>query len=412
MTKKIGINWLFWKLYFLMIALPLHASNKILTYLSVTGKVSIFHIIIALMLPWLCCEKLAAGRMVIYKRNIMPGLLSLSMIIAFIIGIRDSSHVFNNAIGDGIMYFLSIAIVWIVRSDRFKPVDINWFLNYTFKALTINLIINTVMYATQGFSFWGLQSYNGGRFGGGYLSLLVVTVIYTVYDYLYVKSIPTPWLIVHIALAVFCSVLSQSRTHVILSFVGCLLLFVPMEKSLSKKYFFRILVIAVVGVVGIVALLNGNSVLIQRILNMDVTSDTETTASRVITWTYYWRLIRNSPLGTGFGEIMYFINPSMTIAKATATYYVDNAVAVVLYKCGWLGGILYFGFVLVTPIRMFLTWRKTHKKEFLLFTMIFTMLIFSVMILTSQVIHTYAVNVFIWTTIALTYRWFKTEGTD
>lgn len=140
----------------------------------------------------------------------------------------------------------------------------------------------------------------------------------------------------------------------ILSFVGCLLLFVPMDKSLSKKFFFRILVIAVVGVVGIAFLLNGNSDLIQRILNMDITSDTETTASRVITWTYYWRLIRNLPVGTGFGEIMYFINPSMTIAKATATYYVDNAVAVVLYKCGWVGGILYFGYVLITPIRMFL----------------------------------------------------------
>lgn len=43
----------------------------------------------------------------------------------------------------------SIVIVWIMRSDRFKPVDINWFLNYTFKALTSKLIINTVIYATQ-----------------------------------------------------------------------------------------------------------------------------------------------------------------------------------------------------------------------------------------------------------------------
>lgn len=59
MTKKIGkikVNWLFWKFYFLIIALPLHASN-ILTYPSVTGKVSIFQIIIALMMLWLLCEK-------------------------------------------------------------------------------------------------------------------------------------------------------------------------------------------------------------------------------------------------------------------------------------------------------------------------------------------------------------------
>ena len=409
MTRKIGVNSLFWKLYFLMVALPLHASNKILTYLSVTGKVSIFHIVLFLMLIWIFSDKISKNGFVIYRRNIILGLFSLSMIATFFVGMRDAHHIFNNVIGDGIMYFLSIAIVWIVRSDSFEDVAVDWFLTYTFKALTVNLVINVIMYATQGLSFWGLQSYNGGRFGGGYLSLLVVTVIYGVHDYLYKKSIPTKWLILHIVLAVFCSVLSQSRTHVILSFVGCLMLFIPMGKSISKAYFFRILIITLVGTVGIVALLNGNSELVQRILNMDVTSDTETTASRIITWTYYWRLIKKTPWGTGFGEILYFINPSMTIAKATATYYVDNAVAVVLYKCGWIGGALYLGYVLVTPIRMLSVWKSTHKKEFLLFAVIFLMLILSIMILTSQVIHTYAVNVFIWTTIALTYKWSKTE---
>lgn len=75
-----------------------------------------------------------------------------------------------------------------MRTDQFKAVDINWFLNYTFKALTINLIIYAIMYTTQGLYFWGLQSYNGGRFGGGYLSLLAVTVIYAVYDYFMSKA--------------------------------------------------------------------------------------------------------------------------------------------------------------------------------------------------------------------------------
>lgn len=404
---KLSFNRLFWIVYFLMIALPLHASNKILSYLSITGMVSIFHIIIAMMLIWIICDKLVGGKIAIYKRNGMLLLLSACMISAFVVGIKNPSHVFSNVIGDGIMYFLSIAIVWIVKSDRFQDVDIRWFLNYTFKALTVNLAISTLMYLTRSFSFWGIGSYNGGRFFGGYLSLIVVTVIYGVYDYLYVKSIPQSMLVVHIILAVICSVLAQSRTHVILSFIGCLLLFIPMDRLVSKKYFARICVIAVVGIIGVMALLNGNSELVQRIINMDVSSNTETTASRVITWTYYWRLIKKTPFGVGFGEILYFINPSMTIAKDTATYYVDNAFAVVLYKCGWLGGIFYFGYVLITPIRMLLIWRKTHMKEFLLLTMIFGMLILSVMVLTSQVIHTYAVNAFIWTTIALTYRWYR-----
>lgn len=235
MTRKIGVNSLFWKLYFLMVALPLHASNKILTYLSVTGKVSIFHIVLCLMLIWIFSAKVSKKGFVIYRRNIMLGLFSLSMIVTFFIGMRDAHHIFNNVIGDGIMYFLSIAIVWIVRSDSFEDVAVDWFLTYTFKALTVNLVINVIMYTTQGLSFWGLQSYNGGRFGGGYLSLLVVTVIYGVYDYLYKKCIPTKWLILHIALAVFCSVLSQSRTHVILSFVGCLMLLYQWANQYQKR---------------------------------------------------------------------------------------------------------------------------------------------------------------------------------
>ena len=173
---------------------------------------------------------------------------------------------------------------------------------------------------------------------------------------------------------------------------------------MSKSYFIRVAVIAVIGIVGVAALLNGNSELIQRILSMDVTSDTETTASRVITWTYYWRLIKQTPLGTGFGEILYFINPSMTRAMATATYYVDNAVAVVLYKGGWFFGAIYFLMVVTTPIGLVRRWRQTKDALYVVYAMVFTMLILSTMILTSQVIHTYAINVFIWTTIGNVYN--------
>lgn len=173
---------------------------------------------------------------------------------------------------------------------------------------------------------------------------------------------------------------------------------------MAKAYFARVVVIAIIGIVGVVALLNGNSELIQRILNMDVTSDTETIASRVITWTYYWRLIKQTPLGTGFGEILYFINPSMTRAMATVTYYVDNAVAVVLYKGGWFLGVIYFLMIVTTPIRMMKNWRQTKDALYVVYAMVFTMLILSTMILTSQVIHTYAINVFIWTTIGNVYN--------
>ena len=52
------------------------------------------------------------------------------------------------------------------------------------------------MYVTSGFSFWGVSKFNGGRFGGGYVSLIVVTVLYGLYDFLYEKTISTKMFIV------------------------------------------------------------------------------------------------------------------------------------------------------------------------------------------------------------------------
>ena len=401
---RLDVNSAFWILYFWMIALPLHASNKILTYLSVTGKISVFHIALALICVYLLLLNIQNGIRHLTKQKIIIIAMGVGLLVSTVIGFKDRSHIFNNVIGDAVMYYMSYAILLITTSRYFEIKSPKWILRTTFNALTINLIINVVMYFTKSWSFWGIYSYNGGRFGGGYLSLLVASVIYGIYDYLYEKSIKTPHLILHIGLALFCSMLAQSRTHVILCFIGCLVLFIPLQKRMSKSYFIRVAVIAVIGVVGVAALLNGNSELIQRILNMDVTSDTETTASRVITWTYYWRLIKQTPLGTGFGEILYFINPSMTRAMATATYYVDNAVAVVLYKGGWFFGVIYFLMVVTTPIGLVRRWRQTKDALYVVYAMVFTMLILSTMILTSQVIHTYAINVFIWTTIGNVYN--------
>lgn len=65
----------------------------------------------------------------------------------------------------------------------FESVDLRWFLRITFYAMTICLTINVLMCATSGFSFWGVSTFNGGRFGGGYISLIVVTVLYLVTEH-------------------------------------------------------------------------------------------------------------------------------------------------------------------------------------------------------------------------------------
>lgn len=387
-----------------MIALPLHASNRLISYLSVTGMVSIFHVLLGGMLIYAFAVAIKSHRISIAKNSLLIYIFGFSLIVTLIRGIENHSGNINNVIGDFSMYFLSYAILSIINSRLFESVDLRCFLRLTFYAMTICLTINVLMYTTSGFSFWGVSAFNGGRFGGGYVSLIVVTVLYGLYDFLYEKTISTKIFIYHIVLAIISSLLAQSRTHIILCAAGCILLLIPIWNKISSTTVFKVSIVLVVVVIGSMVFLSGNSELVQRLLNMDITSNTETTASRMITWTFYWNRIRQNPMGTGFGEIMYFINPSMTYALDTATYYVDNAFAVVLYKGGWFFGVLYFMFIFRTVYGNIIQSKRSGDKLYALVSILLFMLVVSTMLMTSQVIHTYAINTFVWTLIGLSNR--------
>ncbi len=402
--NRINYNNLFWITFFVMIALPLHASNRLISYLSVTGMVSIFHVLLGGMLIYAFVVAIKSHRISIAKNSLLIYIFGFSLIVTLIRGIENHSGNINNVIGDFSMYFLSYAILSIINSRLFESVDLRCFLRLTFYAMTICLTINVLMYTTSGFSFWGVSTFNGGRFGGGYVSLIVVTVLYGLYDFLYEKTISTKIFIYHIVLAIISSLLAQSRTHIILCAAGCILLLIPIWNKISSTTVFKVSIVLVVVVIGSMVFLSGNSELVQRILNMDITSNTETTASRMITWTFYWKRIRQNPMGTGFGETMYFINPSMTYALDTATYYVDNAFAVVLYKGGWFFGVLYFMFIFRTVYGNIIQSKRSGDKLYALVSILLFMLVVSTMLMTSQVIHTYAINTFVWTLIGLSNR--------
>lgn len=402
--NRINYNNLFWITFFVMIALPLHASNRLISYLSVTGMVSIFHVLLGGMLIYAFVVAIKSHRISIAKNSLLIYIFGFSLIVTLIRGIENHSGNINNVIGDFSMYFLSYAILSIINSRLFESVDLRCFLRLTFYAMTICLTINVLMYTTSGFSFWGVSTFNGGRFGGGYVSLIVVTVLYGLYDFLYEKTISTKIFIYHIVLAIISSLLAQSRTHIILCAAGCIFLLIPIWNKISSTTVFKVSIVLVVVVIGSMVFLSGNSELVQRILNMDITSNTETTASRMITWTFYWNRIRQNPMGTGFGETMYFINPSMTYALDTATYYVDNAFAVVLYKGGWFFGVLYFMFIFRTVYGNIIQSKRSGDKLYALVSILLFMLVVSTMLMTSQVIHTYAINAFVWTLIGLSNR--------
>lgn len=390
---KYTLSEIFWSLYFLMIALPLHASNKILSYISVTGKISFFHILLAILFIYFFIRKMMFS---LTKQTLFNLLFGLALVFTTILGLCDGSHIKSNVIGDGGMYFLSYMVFVLLSENKIRSKTPMELLRFTFHAMTVNLLINILMYFTRSLSFWGVIFYNGGRFGGGYYSLLIITIVYGFYDFMYEKKIKTIEFFAHVGMAIFCSILAQSRTHVVLCVVGCALVVIFRQGKLTNKYLFKAGVVFVVATVGIVIFLNSDNALVARILSTDITSRTGTIASRITTWTYYWREIKENLMGTGFGEVMYFINPSFTIAKDTSTYYVDNAFACVFYKGGFFLGVVYFVPLFATVAKLVMVWWNKKKNQYLILATIYTMFIFAVTVLTSQIIHTYATNVFAW----------------
>lgn len=178
--NRINYNNLFWIIFFVMIALPLHASNKLISYLSITGMVSIFHVLLGGMLIYAFAVAIKSHKISIGKSSILIYLLGLALIGTFVNGIKNHPANINNVIGDFTMYFLSYSILCITNSRIFKNVDLRWFLKATFYAMTICLTINVLMYVTSGFSFWGYQNLMVEDLVGG-MFLLSLSLFYMGY---------------------------------------------------------------------------------------------------------------------------------------------------------------------------------------------------------------------------------------
>lgn len=322
--------------------------------------------------------------------------MSAALAVSIIVGLSDNSHIANNVVGDAGMYVLSYMAFSLIVGRKISVKEPKDLLLFVFHAMTVNLFINCLMYFTRGFSFWGLTSFNGERYGGGYYTVLIASVVYGFYDFMSEKRIHAGEFYFHVAMALYCSILAQSRTHVLLCFLGCILVLGLRPGKLNLKYLMRFFIVVIVAFVGLIVFLSSDNALVERILSMDIGSETETTASRVYTWIYYWRKICDNPIGSGFGEIIYFINPSLTIAKDTATYYVDNAFACALYKGGFFYGVLYFVPIFATIYKLVKGWKDTKASNYLMYAVIYTMFILATTVLTSQIIHTYAPNIFAW----------------
>lgn len=381
-----------------MIMIPFHGSNALLSHISFSGSFNAFHIILALLCIIIALVKLQDRNGFKLAKNNTAWLL---YIISFIVALAIGYHQYKkNALSDVSSYLITIMLYILSTSKYVETKTIRQLLNFTFYALMINSCLNILMYYTQDFSFWGVESFNVGRFGGNYYTLLIITLPYALYDYLHDKQIKSIWILIAFGAGTWGSILLQSRTHVLLTLFCCVVvLFDSLKYRTSKnKYLFRIMILTsgiAMGFILFRTLSASNNSFILRVAGTELGSENDTLLTRIQTVSYYLKNMINHPLDFGFGKKIFYIYQGV-IASNTGGFYIDNAVMTVETRGGVIFALTYI-YLLLEPIFELRTFNKRRRNQlFLPLIISYCCFLFAAAIMTSQTTHGMAIYTFLW----------------
>lgn len=398
MKLKISSRNLFWYTYILLIALPWHQSNALIGYLSITGMVSIFHVLM-LMIGLMTLLKNKNNK----KAKVFILFFFVTLITGVLVGIKNHGSV-NNALGDGGMYLLGLLLYICASSNYTKEKSLDSFLYLTYKCVFFCCMFSALMWLTKDFSFWGLQSFNGGRYFGGFLSLITISIPYSIYNFLYVKKIKLVEVVINFFVCMMCAIISQSRTNIITVVLGTIIAVYLGKRKITGKDLTKIVGISILAIAVLYVFINSNFDVVERLLSTDVTNRSETVFARFYIYNYYGEQIIHNPIGYGFGSLMYFLTPQLMFMDGTATYTVDAALMAAGYKGGWMLLGLYSVAILMVFYMLFKIYKHNKDNEHLLLFFWFGLFLVQTCFLTGQIIHTYAPLTFFWTVVGLLNR--------
>lgn len=394
----------FWFTYFVVLSLPI-GNNNILEYITIRIKgigINIIPICIGIIFCIVCIKHKE------YKNNFIKNNLNKWFIILYLIyfisilnGILNGNE---RIIEDFVMYayqaFLFYCTFKLVKNSD----DIYKIMNITMLAQIVNCILTIIMYFTHDLSIWGIQ-YNGGRFGGNYLTLIILTVSYALFlIYNRKNKINIGILIAFLILSVSVMFISQNRTNPLLLLLSSgIMFFITLFNKKSTRNLFQklimIIVILIFFVGFITTALKSNNEFVQRFTNITSISEDKNMKTRINTFKYYSDLIIKNPMGSGFGTLMPFIDSSGRV-KYENSLNVDNTYLNIGRKVGVIGLILYI-LIILSPIKGLTKIYLNNRDMIYLSIMIaYCMLLIAASMVTSQSIHSYSVSSFIWVFIS------------
>ena len=397
-------NKCFWAIYFFIMSLPI-SKNNIMKYITINiGHIGInmMQICIGIIFIVIVLKNYNKKRIIINTTiGIEFLILCMLYLLYLVIGIKNNG---SKAISDLDMYIFHCLLFYCTYKIVDDKDDIYKLLNITFYALTVSCSLSLVMLITNKLSFWGI-SYDGGRYGGNFITMLIVTVSYIVFlVYNREKRINKVVLIYSIIIFLITIILSQNRTNPILLAISCLIILcINIKYKLNRKIYNKLAIIIVVLIFGgitIGGLASSNSDFVNRFKNISSFSQDTNIKTRTNTNKYHLNLIKEKPLGSGFGTLMPFVD-SRGIFRYEDSLNIDNTYITIARKTGIITTILYICIIL-SPIILLIKIYQVKKDNIYISSIVFySMLIIAGSIMTSQSIHSYAVSSFIWVFISL-----------
>lgn len=396
---RLNVSSIFWGTCFIALCLPLHASNALLSYLSISGSITIFHLIFLVIAFYIFLISLSRSKKSV-KTTLINFLFFIFIVLGYIIGFKNGTAS-NSIIGDGSSYLLAFTVLYCISNRKIKEKNLPDLLEFLTKATFISCLISIIMFLTPGFSLWRFYSYNNGRYFGGYLSLLIFTMPFALYKYINENKTGIVKLAVYELLGFICIFLSQTRTILVFAFLGLILVLLlgNNKKAMSFSSFVRILIVFIIITVGTVILLNSSNLdIISRLENTNLTSSDETIFARIYIYQYYFSQIFKNFWGVGFGKPMYFITKHMRImiTSDVTSYTVDSA----LMTAGYKGGVCFLIFYVFASILPLYTLLKkfinTKNRLYFIYSIIWGFFVFQTVFITAQIIHTIATLIFFW----------------
>ena len=393
---------LFWVVLFVTVALPLHASNNFLAWITVRSSYTWIHLVLLGLFFVACLRPLGNGRVNVV--NFLCLAFVAVQLLAVLTGFKYNGSGLSLDLG---RYLLAVLFLALARTKRFGEVDLMFFFYMSLMAMLVNCCISVVMNTTK-WSIWGLLYFNyDNRNGGGHINLLSFMIPYALHCVLNDgKKVKWSFFIALLVMGFITMLYAKSRTVIMLAAAGCCaVLALNIINVKGRTYGYRFLASVTVlffGVFLVGAFLGGSSDLADHILSGtgSVTDNSDTLFTRILTSSYYLERIIENPLGCGFGSTMMLFNDVGVWDYKSIGYNIDNAPVTFGYKTGLVGLIVYLLMTLAPFVLLFKS-KAVPKNQKFVISICYALVLIATYLMTAQCIHNYPVVAFLWTFIGL-----------